>query len=91
MRGDRADYNDFPNIRFTNNATSNIVLAGNPGYLLNGTFASLLMHYTSLLMLEPIAENAVTSTYEEYEFSIHSIGVYRNPTHMMNCIPFSNW
>jgi hypothetical protein len=38
MRGDKADYKNFPDIRFTNNATSNIVLAGHPGYLLNGTF-----------------------------------------------------
>ena len=38
MRGDTADYKDFPDIRFTNNTTSNIVLAGHPGYLLNGTF-----------------------------------------------------
>jgi hypothetical protein len=38
MRGDAADYRDFPDIRFTQNTTDNIVLAGYPGYLLNGTF-----------------------------------------------------
>ena len=38
MRGDAADYKDFPDIRFTLNTTSNVVLAGHPGYLLNGTF-----------------------------------------------------
>jgi hypothetical protein len=38
MRGDAADYKDFPDIRFTQNTTNNIVLAGHPGYLLNGTF-----------------------------------------------------
>ncbi|MFY9799160.1 MAG: hypothetical protein WB988_08035 [Candidatus Nitrosopolaris sp.] len=38
MRGDAADYKDFPDIRFTQNTTTNIVLAGHPGYLLNGTF-----------------------------------------------------
>ena len=34
----RADYKDFPDIRFNQNTTNNIVLAGHPGYLLNGTF-----------------------------------------------------
>ncbi|MFZ0222620.1 MAG: hypothetical protein WAM42_13130, partial [Candidatus Nitrosopolaris sp.] len=38
MRGDEADYKDFPDIKFIQNTTSNIVLAGHPGYLLNGTF-----------------------------------------------------
>ena len=38
MRGDAADYKDFPDIRFNQNTTNNIVLAGHPGYLLNGTF-----------------------------------------------------
>ena len=36
--GSRADYKDFPDIRFSQNTTNNIVLAGHPGYLLNGTF-----------------------------------------------------
>ncbi len=36
--GDAADYKDFPDIRFSQNTTNNIVLAGHPGYLLNGTF-----------------------------------------------------
>ena len=34
----RADYKDFPDIRFMQNTTYNIILAGHPGYLLNGTF-----------------------------------------------------
>ena len=38
MLGDAADYKDFPDIRFNQNTTNNIVLAGHPGYLLNGTF-----------------------------------------------------
>lgn len=38
MLGDAADYKDFPDIRFNQNITNNIVLAGHPGYLLNGTF-----------------------------------------------------
>ncbi|MFZ0512469.1 MAG: hypothetical protein WAM14_12750, partial [Candidatus Nitrosopolaris sp.] len=38
MRSDVADYKDFPDIRFNQNTTNNIVLAGHPGYLLNGTF-----------------------------------------------------
>jgi hypothetical protein len=38
MLGDAADYKDFPDIRFSQNTTNNIVLAGHPGYLLNGTF-----------------------------------------------------
>jgi len=37
MLGDAADYKDFPDIRFNQNTTNNIV-AGHPGYLLNGTF-----------------------------------------------------
>jgi tetratricopeptide (TPR) repeat protein len=38
MLGDAADYKAFPDIRFSQNTTNNIVLAGHPGYLLNGTF-----------------------------------------------------
>ena len=38
MLGDAADYKDFPDIRFNQNTTNNIVLAVHPGYLLNGTF-----------------------------------------------------
>ena len=38
MLGDAADYKHFPDIRFIQNTTNNIVLAGHPGYLLNGTF-----------------------------------------------------
>jgi hypothetical protein len=38
VRSDVADYKDFPNIMFNQNTTNNIVLAGHPGYLLNGTF-----------------------------------------------------
>jgi hypothetical protein len=38
MRGDAADYKDFPDIMFTNSSTSNTVLAGHPGFYLNGTF-----------------------------------------------------
>jgi len=38
MLDDVADYKDFPDIRFIQNTTNNIVLAGHPGYLLNGTF-----------------------------------------------------
>jgi hypothetical protein len=38
MLGDAADYKDFPDIGFSQNTTNNIVLAGHPGYLLNGTF-----------------------------------------------------
>ncbi len=37
IQGDAADYKDFPDIRFNQNTTNNIVLAGHPGYLLNGT------------------------------------------------------
>ncbi|MGC2573353.1 MAG: tetratricopeptide repeat protein [Candidatus Nitrosopolaris sp.] len=36
--GDAADYKAFPDIRFNQNTTNDIVLAGHPGYLLNGTF-----------------------------------------------------
>jgi tetratricopeptide (TPR) repeat protein len=36
--GDSADYKGFPDIRFNQNTTNNIILAGHPGYLLNGTF-----------------------------------------------------
>jgi len=32
MLGDAADYKDFPNIRFNQNTTNNIILAGHPGY-----------------------------------------------------------
>ena len=35
---DAADHKDFPDMRFIQNTTSNIVLAGHSGYLLNGTF-----------------------------------------------------
>jgi hypothetical protein len=38
MRGDVANYKDFPDIKFTDSTTSNIVLAGHPGFFLNGTF-----------------------------------------------------
>jgi Flp pilus assembly protein TadD len=38
MLGDAADHKDFPDIRFSQNTTNNIILAGHPGYLLNGTF-----------------------------------------------------
>ena len=38
MLGDAADYKDFPDIRFNQKTTNNIVLAGHTGYLLNGTF-----------------------------------------------------
>ena len=38
MLGDAADYKHFPDIRFIQNTTNNIVIAGHPGYLLNGTF-----------------------------------------------------
>jgi hypothetical protein len=38
MLVDKADYKAFPDIRFSQNTTNNIVLAGHPGYLLNGTF-----------------------------------------------------
>jgi hypothetical protein len=38
MLGDTADYKAFPDIRFNQNTTNKIVLAGHPGYLLNGTF-----------------------------------------------------
>ena len=38
MQGDAADYKHFPDIRFSQNTTNNIVLSGHPGYLLNGTF-----------------------------------------------------
>jgi hypothetical protein len=37
MRWDEAD-KDFPDIKFTQNTTNNIVLAGHPGYLLSGTY-----------------------------------------------------
>ena len=39
MRWYVADYKYFPGtIRFNQNTTNNIVVAGHPGYLLNGTF-----------------------------------------------------
>jgi hypothetical protein len=38
MLGDAADYKNFPDIRFIQNTTNNIVIAGHLGYLLNGTF-----------------------------------------------------
>jgi hypothetical protein len=38
MLGDAPDHNDFPDIRFNQNTTNNIVVAGHTGYLLNGTF-----------------------------------------------------
>ena len=33
MLGDAADYKDFPDIRFSQNITNNIILAGHPGIL----------------------------------------------------------
>jgi tetratricopeptide (TPR) repeat protein len=42
MLGDAADYKDFPDIRFNQNTTNNIVLAGHPGYLLNDALRGLL-------------------------------------------------
>jgi hypothetical protein len=38
IRGDAADYKAFPDIKFNQNTTNNIFLAGHPGYLLNGIF-----------------------------------------------------
>jgi hypothetical protein len=38
IRGDAADYKDFPDIKFSINTTSNVVLAGHPGFFLAGTF-----------------------------------------------------
>jgi hypothetical protein len=38
MRSDLANYRAFPDIKFTINTTSNVVLAGHPGFLLVGTF-----------------------------------------------------
>jgi tetratricopeptide (TPR) repeat protein len=38
MLGDAADYKAFPDIRFNQNTTNNIVLASHAGYLLNGTY-----------------------------------------------------
>ena len=38
MLGDAANYKDFPDIRFAQNTTNNIVVLGHPGYLSNGTF-----------------------------------------------------
>jgi hypothetical protein len=38
MRGDAAASKDFPGIKFTIHTTSNVVLAGHPGFLLVGTF-----------------------------------------------------
>jgi hypothetical protein len=38
MLGDEADDKDFHDIKFIQNTTNNIVVAGHPGYLLNGTF-----------------------------------------------------
>jgi hypothetical protein len=57
MLGDEADYKDFPDIRFTQNTRNNIVLAGHPGYLLNGTFR------------DPASDALQRIT--EYKFSIH--------------------
>ena len=52
MLGDAADYKDFPDIRFNQNTTNNIVLAGHPGYLLNGTFrdptSDVLQRFTNI-------------------------------------------
>jgi hypothetical protein len=52
MRGDAADYKDFPDIRFTQNTTNNIVVGGQPGYLLNGTFmdstSGVLQRFTNI-------------------------------------------
>ncbi|HXX99009.1 MAG TPA: hypothetical protein VEL11_18100 [Candidatus Bathyarchaeia archaeon] len=41
MLGDAADYKDFPDIKFSQNTTNNIVIAGYRGYLLNGTFRDI--------------------------------------------------
>jgi hypothetical protein len=50
--GDAADYKDFPDIRFNQNTTNNIVLAGHPGYLLNGTYrdptSDVLQRFTNI-------------------------------------------
>jgi hypothetical protein len=52
MRGDAADHKDFPDIRFTQNTTNTILLAGHPGYLLNGTFkdptSGVLQRFTNI-------------------------------------------
>ena len=34
IRGDATDNKDFPDLRFSHNTTSNVVLAGHPGYLI---------------------------------------------------------
>jgi hypothetical protein len=55
MRGDAADYKDFPDIRFMQNTTYSIILAGHPGYLLNGTFrdptSDALQRFTNIGMV----------------------------------------
>ena len=52
LTGDAADYKDFPDIRFTQNTTNTIVLAGHPGYLLNGSFkdppSGVLQRFTNI-------------------------------------------
>ena len=52
MLGDAADYKDFPDIKFSQNTTNNIVLAGHSGYLLNGTFrdptSDVLQRFTNI-------------------------------------------
>ena len=40
--GDAADYKDFADIKFTIHTTSNVILAGHPGFLLNGTFRDMM-------------------------------------------------
>jgi IS605 OrfB family transposase len=52
MLGDAAEYKAFPVIRFNQNTTNNIVVAGHPGYLLNGTFrdptSNALQRFTNI-------------------------------------------
>ena len=81
MRGDAADYKDFPDIRFTQNTTNNIVLAGHPGYLLNGTFrdptSDALQRFTNIGTIigdkvYSIIYYSPAQTYPVYRYDISS-------------------
>ena len=65
MRGDVANYKDFPDIKFTDSTTSNIVLAGHPGFFLNGTFrdptSGVLDRFTNIGTI--IADKAYSAIY----------------------------
>jgi hypothetical protein len=76
MREDAADYKDFPDIKFTQNTTNNIVLAGHPGYLLNGTFrdptSGVLQRFTNIGTIIEGKEYSVIYYSPAETYAVHS-------------------